>query len=63
MVSLELQTTELTGGIVNARTLANKMSQGQGPLGTYMMGRKRIITRENFLKWLGPQIKPNLQVS
>jgi hypothetical protein len=56
-----VKTTQLTGGVVNARTLANLMCRGEGPSGTYAMGRKRIITRESFLEWLRPRIKPNRQ--
>lgn len=45
-------TTELTGGLVHHRTLANLMSMGKGPKGTFRMGYKKVgITREAFLEW------------
>jgi len=56
-----VMTTQLTGGVVNARTLANLMSNGEGPSGTYVMKRKIIITRDSFLEWLRSRIKPNVQ--
>lgn len=52
------RTTELTGGVVNHRTLANAMSRGEGPEGTFMRRKQRIIVREPFLSWLRPQIQP-----
>lgn len=52
------RTTELTGGVVNHRTLANAMSRGEGPEGTFMRKKQRIIVREPFLSWLRPQIRP-----
>ena len=45
-------TTELTGGLVNHRTLANLMSLGKGPKGTIRMGHKKVgIIRDPFLDW------------
>lgn len=55
------RTTELTGGVVNHRSLANAMSRGEGPKGTFMRKRQRIIVRDAFLSWLRPQLRPNLQ--
>jgi len=54
------RTTQLTGGVVNSRTLANRMSQSEGPSGTFKMGRKVIIAREPFLEWFSQLIKPNV---
>ena len=53
-------TTELTGGIVNHRTLANLMSMGQGPKDTFRQGHKKvIITKDAFLVWLEDRIERN----
>ena len=53
------ETTELTGGIVNHRTLANRMCLGTGPEGTFKIGRKVIITRGPFIEWFAAQLEPN----
>ncbi len=51
-------TTELTGGLVNHRTLANQMSLGKGPKGTFRMGHKKVgITKDAFLDWLEGKIE------
>lgn len=50
-------TTQLTGGLVHHRTLANLMSLDKGPKGTFRMGHKKVgVTREAFLEWLEPQL-------
>lgn len=43
---------ELTGGGVDARTLANLDCIKQGPPGKFRLGRKTMYMREPFLKWL-----------
>lgn len=42
---------ELTGGGVDARTLANLDSLNQGPPGRFKCGRKTMYMREPFLDW------------
>jgi len=54
-----VQTTALTGGAVNSRTLANLMSSGQYPARSYRLGRKVIIERDSFLSWLASRIRVN----
>ncbi|GBC62957.1 hypothetical protein DENIS_3942 [Desulfonema ishimotonii] len=51
-----IRTDELTGGVCRSRTLANKMSLGEGPGGTFRAGKKVIITREPFLDWFEERI-------
>ncbi|SHO50422.1 hypothetical protein [Desulfopila aestuarii] len=43
--------TELSGGLINSRTIANRMSLGNGPPGI-MVGRKIGLSRESFINWL-----------
>lgn len=52
------RTTRLTEGIVNARTLANRMANGTGPSGAYRAGRKVIMTRDAFIDWLMARVEP-----
>lgn len=53
------QTTALTGGAVNSRTLANLMSAGHYPALSYRLGRKVIIDRDAFLSWLAARLRVN----
>lgn len=43
---------ELTGGAIAPQTLANLDSQGRGPAGAFLLGRKLCYEREAFLDWL-----------
>lgn len=43
---------KLTGGGVDARTLANMDSLGQGVPGRFKLGRKTMYLKEPFLEWL-----------
>lgn len=53
-------TSKLTGGFVHHRTLANLMSQGKGPRGTFRMGYKKVgILRDPFLDWLEEHLELN----
>lgn len=47
---------ELTGGAIAAQTLANLDSQGKGPAGAFLLGRKLCYERESFLAWLEARI-------
>lgn len=54
------ETDCLTGGVIKARTLANLMSAGKGPSGTFRIGRRRVaLERDSFLDWLSSQLRPN----
>ena len=48
---------ELSGGGVDARTLANLDSLQEGPQGRFKLGRKTMYLREPFLEWLRGRIK------
>jgi len=52
------EVSALTGKVVHSRTLANLMSLGQGPEGTFRLGRKVILAREPFLAWLSKKLSP-----
>ena len=43
--------TKLSGGLINSRTICNKMSRGEGPPGI-RIGRKVGFTRNSFISWL-----------
>jgi len=43
--------TKLSGGLINSRTIANKMSQGIGPKGI-KIGRNVGFSRDGFISWL-----------
>lgn len=43
---------ELTGGIVNPRTLANHDSNGTGPNGMFYVGRRAAYPTDSFCEWL-----------
>jgi len=45
------QVGELTGGMVNTKTLANLDSQGKGPA-RFRLGKLVAYEREAFLTWL-----------
>lgn len=47
---------ELTGGAIAPQTLANLDSQGRGPAGAFLLGRKLCYPREEFLSWLEARI-------
>jgi hypothetical protein len=47
----------LTGGGVNARTLANLDSQGKGPPKRFRLGRKTMYRRDPFLDWLSGRVQ------
>ena len=50
------QLTELSGGLVNSRTIANRMSRGDGPPGI-RIGRIVGFSRGSFIAWLRDNIK------
>jgi len=43
--------SDLTGGLIHSRTLANKMAKGEGPP-AIRYGRKIGFIREAFMDWL-----------
>jgi len=47
---------ELTGGAIAPQTLANLDSQGRGPAGAFLLGRKLCYEREAFMTWLEARI-------
>lgn len=46
-----------TGGLVKARTLANKDSLGEGPAQRVKLGRLVAYPRDSFVEWLGRQLE------
>lgn len=51
-VFVRQQVKELTGGMVDGRTLANLDSKGDGPAGKVCMGRVKVgYIREPFIDW------------
>lgn len=48
--------TELTGHLINTRTITNRMSRGDGPPGI-KIGKKVGFSRDEFINWLRTQIK------
>lgn len=50
------QLTELTGGLINSRTIANRMSRGDGPPGI-RIGKNVGFSRGSFIAWLRDNIK------
>ena len=48
---------QLTGGGIDARTLANLDCMQQGPPGRFKIGRKTMYLREPFLEWLRGRIE------
>lgn len=47
-----------TGGLINAKTLANLDSLGKGPRGRIRIGRKVAYPRREFFLWLTSRIEP-----
>ena len=47
---------QLTGGAIAPQTLANLDSQGRGPAGAFLLGRKLCYRREEFIAWLEARI-------
>ena len=47
---------QITGGLVNAKTMANEDSRGTGPEGRVKFGRKVAYPTEAFIKWLTQKI-------
>lgn len=51
-VFVRQQVRELTGGMIDGRTLANKDSDGTGPEGKVKMGKTKVgYLREPFIDW------------
>lgn len=50
------QLTELSGGLINSRTIANRMSRGDGPPGI-RIGRNVGFSRGSFIAWLRDNIQ------
>ena len=51
-VFVRQQVRELTGGMIDGRTLANLDSKGEGPAGKVSMGRTKVgYLREPFVEW------------
>jgi len=48
----------LTGGVIRARTFSNLMSKGLASEGVHRIGRKVVIPRDEFLKWLADRMQP-----
>lgn len=43
---------ELTGGLINPRTLSNHDSAGSGPDGMFYVGRRAVYPTDAFCDWL-----------
>lgn len=52
------QVTELSGGLINSRTVTNRMSIGTGPP-SFKYGNKVGFTRDIFIEWVIEQIEVN----
>ncbi|UTF49405.1 hypothetical protein NLA06_12645 [Desulfomicrobium sp. ZS1] len=51
-VFVRQQVKELTGGMIDGRTLANRDSDGTGPGGKVKMGKTKVgYLREPFIDW------------
>lgn len=51
-VFVRQQVKELTGGMIDGRTLANRDSDGTGPGGKVKMGKTKVgYLREPFVDW------------
>lgn len=48
--------TDLSSGMINSRTVSNKMSLGRGPHG-YRVGRYVWITRQSLIEWLKNEVE------
>ena len=48
--------SELTGGLLSARVMANLDSQGKGPSIKIQIGKHINYQRENFLDWLKSRV-------
>ena len=48
---------ELTGGLVNPRTLSNHDSAGTGPKGLFYIGRRVAYPTEAFCDWLANRVR------
>ena len=44
--------SEFTGGLINARTMANLDSMGQGPAKRMRIGRKVVYSVDSVLDWI-----------
>lgn len=49
--------TELTGGLVNSRTISNLQSKNEGPPAVKFKGRVGL-EKESFLIWLETRVSP-----
>lgn len=62
LVSRDQQTLDrATGGLINAKTLANLDSKGMGPRGRLRMGRKVAYPSHEFFVWLVASLKPAVE--
>ncbi len=52
-----IATDRLTGGVIKSRTLANLMSLGKYTGESFRIGRRCVIERDSFLKWLEIELK------
>lgn len=48
---------QFSGGVLNARTLANADSAGKGPKGKIRVGRKVAYPVESLVAWLAAKIE------
>lgn len=48
---------DLTGGLVNPRTLSNHDSAGTGPEGLFYVGRRAVYPTNAFCDWLVSRVK------
>lgn len=46
------QLDRFSGGVLNAKTLANEDSRGTGPNGKVKIGRKVAYTKESLVEWM-----------
>jgi len=52
LVFVRQQVKELTGGMIDGRTMANLDSKGEGPGGKVSMGKTKVgYIREPFVDW------------
>jgi len=56
VVFARCQLTDLSGGLINSRTIANRMSRGDGPPGI-RMGRNVGFSRGSFIAWVRENIQ------
>ena len=48
---------ELTGGLINPRTLSNHDSAGTGPQGMFYVGRRAVYPADAFCDWLVSRVR------